>query len=72
MNKFLLIALLGISACTSRTDYGHCIGLNDEQDSGLVYKYNAWNIGVAIALSSLIVPPLVVILDEYKCPIGVK
>lgn len=71
--KYTLIALLIFaSGCSSRTDYGKCIGLNGKEDPKLQYNYSAWNIGMGLFFSGLILPPLFVALDELKCPVGNK
>lgn len=67
----LFVALM-MSACTTTTPHGECIGLNGDENPMLKYKYSAWNIGVGILFSSLIIPPIVVALDGLKCPVGAK
>ena len=73
MKKFMMLAMLAVmlSACTEATEYGECIGLNSAmEDPELIYEYNAWNIGVGIIFAELIIPPIVVVLDQLKCPVG--
>jgi len=65
-----LIVLL--SGCTERTEFGSCIGLADEKDPKLVYKLDATNLVVGLVFIELIVPPVVVAVDETFCPVGRK
>ncbi len=73
MKKLSLIFLaVFVAACTSETQYGPCIGLFDEKDPELVYKAKAWNIGMGILFFGLVIPPVVVIVDETFCPVAKK
>ena len=70
MKKSLLVAVcLILSSCTSKTEYGKCVGLNGKENPGLRYEYSAWNIGLGILFFTLILPPVFVVLDELKCPV---
>lgn len=72
--KSLLVVLMVVllAGCTSRTEFGECIGLSDERVPGLVYKVSAWNLFVAIIGFEMIAPPIFVAVDETFCPIGKK
>ena len=73
MKKLTIIVLmLSASACTSKTEHGRCIGLNGDEDPKLKYEYSAWNIGMGIFFSSLVIPTIYVALDQLKCPVGTK
>lgn len=76
MKKFIaaLLATLALAtaSCTSETDFGPCIGAFDEKDPGLIYKMSGWNIAMGIIFFELIVPPIIVVVDETLCPIGRK
>ena len=69
ITTLLIIALLA-AGCTSSTPYGQCVGVNDEQNPGLIYHYSAWNIGLAVVLWETIVVPLVVVFTQLKCPVA--
>lgn len=72
-NKLLnCLILVTLTACTSSTNHGKCIGLNGNEDTKLVYEYNAQNIALGILFFSFIAPPIYVALDQLKCPVGVK
>lgn len=62
--------LLALAGCTSSTPYGECIGAFDQERPELVYKPSVRNIVVGILFFELIVPPVVVLVDEIKCPVG--
>lgn len=70
--QFAVLLLLALAGCVSKTTYGPCVGLNGGEDSTLVYHGSERNIAMGIIFSELIVPPIKVALDEYKCPVGRK
>ena len=74
MNKVLLVILTIalLSGCTSRTEFGDCVGLADDKKPELIYKVSAWNIVVSILFAGLIAPPVYVLVDETFCPVGRK
>jgi hypothetical protein len=65
----VFIAILLLSGCQTRTDYGRCIGLGEKQNPKLVYRASARNIVVGIVFIELIIPPVVVATEEIYCPI---
>jgi PBP1b-binding outer membrane lipoprotein LpoB len=67
----LLLALL-LSGCESSTDLGACIGINDSENPKLVYKYSVQNIVVGALLVETIFVPIIVVLNEIKCPVDKK
>lgn len=72
MKKLMIVALLAVmlSACTERTEFGECIGVNGPEVPELVYAYDAWNIAMGVIFSETIIVPIIVVLDGYKCPIA--
>lgn len=70
--KYLIILMLFLSSCSSATQYGKCIGLNGKEDPKLEYKYNGWNIALGILFVEMVIPPVIVLIDELKCPVGSK
>lgn len=68
----IIITLLFLVACTSKNELGLCVGLNGKEDPSLEYRYSAWNIAMGIIFVELIVPPIIVALDELKCPVSKK
>ncbi len=72
MKTISLICLLILSACTSKTEWGDCVGLNDDEDPSLNYRYSAWNIAMGVIFVEMIFPPIVVALNELRCPVGPK
>jgi len=69
----LVLALL-LSACVSSTPYGDCVGAFDqaEMKPDLKYKVSTRNVVMAVVFSEMIVPPIIVILNETHCPVGKK
>lgn len=80
MKKMLwCIGLVFLTACQSEVTLPgetvpvSCVGLNTpeaERDSTLVYKLSAQNLVLGIFFVELIVPPVVVALDELWCPVS--
>lgn len=68
----LILAFVLLSGCTSRTNFGLCVGVGEDRDASLVYKLSHWNIFVAFILVETIVVPIVVIADQLYCPVGKK
>jgi len=65
----LAISTIG---CTSKTEFGECIGLTEDKNPKLEYKYNTLNLILALVFVETLVVPAVVILEELQCPIGEK
>jgi hypothetical protein len=77
MNKLLkltavVIVALALVACTTRTEFGECIGAADDKSPALIYRLSAWNIIVGIIFSETIVVPVVVVAAQLMCPEGKK
>lgn len=73
MKKFIMLALLTVmlSACTEVTEFGDCIGIGSKtEDPELIYEYNALNIAVGVILAETVIVPIVVLLDQIKCPVA--
>ncbi len=61
-----LISLL--TACTSETEYGECIGINGDKDPTLVYHVSIWNVIVSVVFIETLVVPIVWALGYTHCP----
>ena len=74
MQKILLIALATVflAGCTSRTEYGQCVGLGDDKNPALHYKVSVWNAFLGIVFVETVIVPIIVAVDELECPVGVK
>jgi hypothetical protein len=74
MNKIILCALVAILAagCTTHTEYGECIGVLQDKKPDLEYKLSGWNTFLAVIFSETIVVPIVVVADDFQCPVGKK
>lgn len=72
--KRIILALVIIlcAGCTTRTEYGPCVGIADDKDPKLVYKISIWNAILGVVFFELIVPPIIVLAEETFCPIGKK
>ena len=70
--KYLLPFIFLLTACTSETHLGRCVGAFEDKDPDLIYKAKTSNIVVAVVFSELIVPPIIVVLNEVYCPIDTK
>lgn len=65
-----LSALLMVSGCISKTEYGECIGVADQPDLSLTYKASVRNIVLGVVFIETIFAPIIVLVSEFKCPIG--
>jgi len=73
MKLFLAAMILCMTVgCTSKTKYGPCIGINDQENAKLQYSYSAWNVAMGAIFSETIVVPLVVVFAELKCPVSAR
>lgn len=77
MKNALLAATLMLPtwvACTSSVPINGrevpCIGAFDDPDPRYVYKANVKNIILAVIFVEMIIPTIVVILDETRCPVS--
>lgn len=70
MVVFMSAMVLVMAGCTSSTQYGDCIGINDQSNPNLHYKYSAWNIFLGIFFFETVFVPAIVIFDDLKCPVG--
>lgn len=75
-NYALLAAALltMMQACTSSVPINGrevpCIGAFEEPDPRYVYKANVKNIVLAIIFVEMVIPTVVIILDETRCPVS--
>ncbi len=67
-----MLLLLLTAGCTSKTEYGECIGFFDEDNPHLQYKLSIWNTFIAVVFSETLVVPIVYAADYAKCPVGHK
>ena len=76
MRRFALGLLVAatalLSACTTRTQYGECIGIGDDKKPDLEYKLDVWNTFLGIAFFETLFTPIVVLANEAYCPVGKK
>lgn len=73
MKRLIVIALLPLFvSCTSETQYGKCIGIFDDKDPTKIYRPNTKNVIIGVIFFELVIPPIVVALDQALCPIGDK
>jgi hypothetical protein len=72
MKKLLCIAMIvaTLTGCTTKTQFGECIGITDKEKPEYVYKVSAWNIFLGVIFSETIVVPVVVAVDDLKCPVS--
>jgi len=73
MKKLLVILALALLAgCTSRTEFGQCVGIAEDKDPSLIYKLSIWNMVLGLVFAELIVPPVIVVAEKLYCPTGKK
>lgn len=74
MKKIALIlaTTLMLTSCTSSTFYGECIGYGEAEEPGLRYEYSTWNIIVGAIFFETIFVPVIIVLNDLKCPVSKK
>lgn len=73
MKKLIAVLSLALLAgCTTRTEYGDCVGIGDDKNPKLTYKISVWNAVLGVIFFELIVPPVMVVADSLYCPVGTK
>jgi hypothetical protein len=73
MKYYLLILIMLVTSCTSATQFGPCVGINEDKNPKLVYKYSMWNAFWGLfGFELLFIPTLDVVLNKLECPVGVK
>jgi hypothetical protein len=70
MGSVVLMASLVFAGCTTRTEYGACVGIGEHQNPKLYYKISGWNLAMGIIFFEMILPPILVAVDETYCPMG--
>ena len=69
-----VIALVAIAAalsgCTSKNEFGNCIGAFDDKKAGVEYRLSVWNTVLAVVFSETIIVPVLVVANETRCPIS--
>lgn len=66
----LIVAAVLLGGCTTRTEYGECIGLGESGQKDLHYKLSAWNLAMGVIFVETLVVPVVVAANELSCPVG--
>jgi len=72
MKVFLICLLVLMTGCVERTNFGECVGAFDEKDPKKVYKVSTNNVIVGLIFAELIAPPVLVIFNQFHCPVGNK
>jgi len=70
LSALILAALL--CGCTSRTEFGECVGVGGDKRHDLSYKASGWNVFLAVLFFETIAVPVVVAVDQLYCPVGKK
>lgn len=74
MKKIIVLAVFAafLSGCTTKTEYGECIGVLQDKKPDLEYKLSIWNTVLAVVFSETVVVPIVVVANEHSCPVAKK
>lgn len=71
MKRLMAIVMLtALMGCTTKTEFGDCIGAFDDGQPGVKYKLSVWNTVLAVVFSETIVVPVLVVANEARCPVG--
>lgn len=66
----MMLSCFMFASCTTRTEYGECIGAFDTPNPNLQYSTSGWNVAMGVIGFEMLVPPIVVIASCTKCPVG--
>lgn len=69
---FLALALVMIFGCKPSTEYGECIGFDDDKKPELVYNVSVRNAFWSVVGIQFILPPIWWAVDFVYCPVGEK
>jgi hypothetical protein len=81
MNTFLrnlllgltLISLVSTTGCHSNTEYGPCVGIDSaDRNPHLEYRLSTWNVILGVVFFEMVFPPILVVVNETYCPVGLK
>jgi hypothetical protein len=72
MKVAAVIALTLLAGCQSRTQYGECVGIGDDQKPTLEYRLSVRNTFLAVVFFQTLFVPIIVLANETSCPIGPK
>ncbi len=74
MKRLLIVTTLILTCtCASKTEFGDCIGINGNEKADLKYDYSIRNIVVGVIFSEmLLIPPILVLMNQTKCPVAKK
>ena len=72
MKYLILVLLLLTSSCSSRTEFGKCVGLNQEKDQTLIYDLSTKNLVISVLFIETLFVPIVYALKQVYCPVGRK
>lgn len=56
------------SGCVSRTEYGECIGVQEDENASLHYRVPARNVILGVVFVETIFAPAIWLLSDFKCP----
>lgn len=70
--KYIAILLMvsALAGCTSKNEFGECIGAFDDKKPGVEYKISVWNTVLAVIFVETIFTPVIVVANEARCPIN--
>ena len=73
INKLLIcLIMLSLVGCTSKNEHGECIGAFEDGKPEVQYKVSTWNVVLAALFIETIFVPVIVVLNQTKCPVGEK
>jgi len=71
-----ICAVMAFTACTTSVEIGGrdvpCLGIGEDADPRYRYDVDAWNVAGGIIFFGLIVPPVIVLADGWRCPVGMR
>ena len=74
MRKLMITMMLAfmLVGCSSKTQYGQCVGISGQKQHNLIYKVDTTNLVVSVIFGETLIVPIVYTMDYIWCPVGVK
>lgn len=67
----VVLFLVLLAGCKGHTDYGECVGLDDDEKvKGLIYKFSVRNAVWSVVGFETIIAPILWMTDYARCPVG--
>lgn len=69
-----LLTLIVVAGCQGRTEYGECLGIQDDNlmKPNLEYRVSVRNTVLGVIFFQSIFAPVIWLAADFRCPVGYK